>query len=298
MLRILERVLTIFSMSKNQDDSPPDTYWHYTSFDAFEQIIKTDSLRMTRASDIKNYHYEIYPLVMPLYEILSSSEGTVKKLNKAIFNKNLSSVKGKDIFDLIKVIIDQRKKMHLTCFGRENNIHKLWDEYAKRDGVCIGFKSSVLPYCNKDALSDLRHGSANQRIFMYEMIYDKKEIIKRFNKFVQMINNDDVIKSGQIGIVILWLSKLSEIYKDSSFKEEKEIRLACPIFSEYETKICDTQKEEFNVVSKYSDSENRYFERIRSKVSAVIVNGDTEHIGRVKRILEDNKFPSIDVSKR
>lgn len=115
------------------NDCPP--LWHYTDFNALNNILKTRRFRATHFSKLNDDR-----------EIVEGS-----KIVLDIFNEELSNVLEKDVFqpiiDTVKYIQlrDNPTAYYIVSFTKNEDIKSHWENYSPlEEGCAIGFNHAIL----------------------------------------------------------------------------------------------------------------------------------------------------------
>lgn len=218
---------------KNYRDS--EIVYHYTSFDSLFKIISTESLissNILYLNDTAEYREGIKAFKLSLTGMLNKSK--VSNRNKEIVSQILMEI------DNIK-----QSENYVTCFSAEKDMLSQWHSYGERgNGVSIGFSIKKLDRCFQvrpiGSWVDYDHDAKLKRLNSINV-----EFFRSYTELLKQGSFADRKSIVPVGVE-LYLNHIVPVflshYKNSSFKAEKEYRLALknsreiPIEIEFSTK--------------------------------------------------------------
>ena len=179
----------------------PPTLYHYCSGEAFVNIIKSKTIRLSHISTMSD-------IMEGGWFIEKWKEA--QKNNPDIFTCNIFEHKENSVY---------RGQIHFTCFSEDKDLKSQWNEYADNGkGFAIGFNTAFFdfPLWNPTCLAEGKHTTWSK------IIYDENIQITALKKMMEIINTP----RWQHGLTSAFSIAQSFVHKNPSFAEEKEWRLA------------------------------------------------------------------------
>ncbi len=227
-----------------------NTIYHYTSPEAFINILKDDKtavLRFTQYDSLNdcNERKEFFEYLAGYCDYQVKTRNFSKE-----FSERVKSIEGSDYSivtnfpnDRIDKLMSSTKKCYtyLCCFSKDSNSLAMWNYYTKSqhyEGYCIGFTPD-----------EFRHNTCfggNYDIVLKEVVYsdsDKNKILDTIllNWANIYDNSNDDKKNAIIEYIDSDLQEFQFIFKNKCFEHEKEVRaiLRLPIDFKGNSKISD-----------------------------------------------------------
>ena len=174
--------------------------FHYTNVNAFKKILEGNSLKFSHISQVRD----------------STEMNILEQALKCSYNKHIEKIvtlRFENYESLKNALFKQRQYSYIFCCCTDNNNDYLWREYADNSkGVCIEFNGNFFP-------------SSSGRLQCDKLTFTRNRMIYGLENFAA--NFDCIIKNAQPGnnSFILWLSILSDAYKNICFECEREVRI-------------------------------------------------------------------------
>lgn len=185
-----------------------DRYYHYTTPQAFLNIIQSKRLWMRDARQMNDSRE-----LMVARDLMLRAVGADQS-----FIRFINQYEGQT----------QQHEYYVACFSKLDNQLSQWRGYAADGaGVCLEFELDAKTTNDKDLMFSpvTYYAEGDGESSLVEMV---KELETRLQKplghFLTMVGNDDNYIEN-IGWLLVRLNKYLAMYKDSGFREEQECRL-------------------------------------------------------------------------
>ncbi len=218
-----------------------NTVYHYCSVDTFCKIIINKELWLTditKSNDSKELKI--------VYEILTNRLNERTDIRKKIADDFVPLRLCKKFLERF---LETKKLFHICCFSKESDLLSQWAMYSNNaTGVSIGFDINKLSLL-KELNNDIDFGKVE---YMATPIFPN--IDKRLDNIANLYfkrkdDNDFMWYNDFIKYIIEETQKVIYLYKDPSFKQEREYRLVINSRPCYDYKILDEKpkfKQQFN----------------------------------------------------
>jgi hypothetical protein len=198
--------------------------FHFTTLDAFINIIKTQTLWVTN-SEYMNDLFELNTLENDYEELFKGKNKNIIKIIKKhmnIFDNNIKS---------------NKKKTYIFSLCKENDSIAMWKTYGK-DGIALELDmSELLRILNKENINIIDKNDRDYDAIMYPRfgyaVYDIAPLSKLFDHIQQLSTEMKKYEKieGKDEILKLIIDQITDIFyffyyfkKDSNFKYENEFR--------------------------------------------------------------------------
>lgn len=232
-------------------EKEPSKLYHYTSCDAFFNIIKTKKMYLTSVFNMNDKKEAIW-----FYRLLDSQIAQLHLSQNRIVNivKEMTRVNLQEAYS--------------TCFTTLKDKNGKWDVYgAKHTGVCFEINPKILPITRDLPMRDDEGVMCLNTCAFLKVNYSQniqKKIIKDILKLA-------LTDKGRIFDYANYLSKLAYICKNPAYSDENEWRiLYTPLFANPTRKIEILNNKEFKISSVKSHIKN---ERISQYCEIPILDG-------------------------
>ncbi len=184
------------------EDKKPEIIYHYCSIDTFMKIIENKSLWLSDTKKMNDFHETSW--------IKQFIDSQLAALDKS---------KNKGLEELLKLHFDTNLNTpYIACFSEEGDLLSQWRGYADDgNGISIGFSRTDFGISEKLPSVDI---SSINTIGLQKCIYDKEQqnnlvkfIFENINKTLDLYDASERLK------------KLSYLFKNHGFSEEKEWRI-------------------------------------------------------------------------
>lgn len=221
----------IQEFSKRFPERLPPFLYHYTSIEAFKNIMEKGEIWATVAERIASDPSELTHAKKIARETLRERESNFNG-KEGLYNKCKESIENSD----------RSKKLQCICsFSKEKERLSQWRAYCSKGGVWIGFsgdkiKNNIGDPCIQDGnCVEKYYYDYIREAYIYKCIYEEKEQRLKINQlFDFLLERTEHI--GQLG-AFFWnmIRTFSYFFKHKSFKEESEWRL-CYFIEDYQLK--------------------------------------------------------------
>lgn len=296
----------LVSLTKNEDmlRENENYIWHYTSASTFAKLMESNSILYATMTSFLNDSYEYLYANEQLEDFLLDLFKS-KTFLQDIPKKQISQLK-KDYNEAFKNLLE-KFDIFVTCFCKSPDDLSLWRAYTKEGGFSIGFDRTELVAqlikLTQDSKGNtfyvsLEHNEKEEITkelplfskkgegvkFIYDCIYDKE---KQKAFFAALLKGNQLGDLSDTPTTCMGL--VSALFKEPSFREEKEVRLVLNIPND------KAHRKQI----KYIGGKPRLETGIRNvsefiKGVYISPNGDREHNYKLAQLFSsqcDNEFP-------
>lgn len=216
---------TIFLITNNDFDKRLDTddynqiVYHYTSFDSFFHIMRTESLIASNAlylNDKNEFHLSIELFKTALIDFLEKSK--------------MSKIIEKVVIEIIKNIQNIRiADNYVTCFSGKKDVLNQWMAYGDRgNGLAIGFDAHKLDYSFQHQTSGswINYDFNNGRQILDNINEKYFSKLLEFANVIKFNTQNEIANFGTKVYLRYIVSSFISKFKHKSFEDEKEYRLS------------------------------------------------------------------------
>lgn len=202
-------------------------YFHYTNLDNLKFILTDDGidLRLTRADCFADKWEMLHSV--PILEDVCAELLETDCIDRAFYTMLKQSVTDARIF------LEEFRKFYVFCLSTNGNSLYLKEYYACKDG-----KNGAIIGIQETAFEDLQFYADGEEeksvdgIYMYDVIYDPKELHDGFCKIIRTLyelRNKDAESKKAVQRAINALIMYGLVYKPPVFKKEEETRIIVDI---------------------------------------------------------------------
>lgn len=259
-------------------EKEPSKLYHYTSLDAFFNIIKTKKMRLTSVFNMNDKKEAIW-----FYRLLDSQIAQLHLLQNRIVNiiKEITRVNLQDAYS--------------TCFTTLKDKNGKWDTYgAKHTGVCFEINPKILPVTRDLPMRDSEGVMCLNTCAFLKVNYSQNLQKKTIKDILKLALTD----KGKIFNYANYLSKLAYTCKNPAYSDENEWRiLYTPLCKNPTQKIEIVDNKEFKISSIKSHIKNgkpsQYCEIpiLDGFITKVIIGSEcTATIDDIKTLLANSQY--------
>jgi hypothetical protein len=275
----------------NGNDICENIIWHYTKMNVLEKILQPDNvvIRFTNTNDSND------PLEALVYKpfLIKNKEKILNNLKEFEYYENIK----KDFEELIENKENEKKRMGAYTFSmsRLKNSHAFWSkEYARLDGVAIGFNQNALEKIySKDNIWDVFYVEPDKNIKLVDNVLIK--IISRYIKIAYTEYDKpetlNILSSNSYTILSCFADILSSIVKHKSWKYERETRIV----------LLDRINAKLDFKREFIGGKKRVrYEKLSKDVIASVMLGpecNEEQVKEIKNYLTTNGYNNISVER-
>lgn len=284
--KLLDLDKKIKRLLEEKDGYPQDGLYHYTDLSGLEGILSTRKLWLTHYSSLKDQS-EIKHAHQVAIELIENHKRSSN--HQSFWNSYLEKVK--DVFELGDYFI--------CSFSSSHDNPKLWNEYAKCEGVAIKFRKE---YFTPTVNMNKKKKRYNYATIQY-ISYKTDEFKARLVQLVQSV--DRILEDGDHDLyaelkarLTTYLLTYMPTLKEKGFSDEQECRLYQFGFKSEMNVKGEKHKRIFAIPQVERNGKIVLLRRFKQKDVSEIILSKTDSQEWLKRLLYENQFTGVKIRYR